>query len=892
MTVLLRAFTDADRSWEQTDCRYSASYKIIARPATAWPDIPMTNRSAALARVTSALSGGRADLAMRECQGLLAADAGDVEASHLYGRSLAALGRRAEAEASFRRALALKPAFVPALVDLGLIRALYADYRGARELLERARAIDAAPAELHFGIGVCDLEAGDLPAAERNFRQAIARRARFTEAHNNLGVVLDRLGRLPRAVECFRRAVALRANFADAQRNLGDALLRLGEANEALQAFAAVVAMQPDNAGAYADLGRAQLTVLDFAAAAVSLERALSLDGKLADCAANLGEARLNLRQPELARIAYQQALSVDRGLAEAHLGLARAAAMRGDRVEALRESRAACELKPGDKRIVLRSAETLQAIGYADTAASVLQQAMVAVSGDADLHDALGDLLAEAGQIEAAREHYERASRLDPKRAHTHLKLGRALETLGSAEEALAPIRRALSLTPGDGAALAALASCAFRVCEWDAARDAVARLRAMTDGIELLPPFLLFSTDLEPGVQADAARRHGTRVLAGASVSTHVPRHGAQRPLRVAYVSPDFREHAVGCSIVGVIEHHDRDRVRPLAVSLARPDASQMGARLRSAFDEFIEAASLSDDDLAEELRAREVDVAVDLAGYTRGARPALFARRVAPLQINYLGYPGSMGCAFMDCIVGDATVIPATDEHLFTERVLRMPHCYLPFDGTRTAGGDCNRAAVGLPDEGLVFCAFNTPFKITREVFTAWMSLLREVPGSVLWLRAARTGTVDRLRAAAAALKIDAERLIFAPHMPQKSAHLARCRLADLFLDTAPYNAHSTAVEMLSAGLPILTCRGRTFAARVGASALAACGLGELVCADLEAYHARALELARSPERLLGIRTRLEQCRSSAPLFDTRRYTGDFENLLASAYHNTME
>jgi len=354
---------------------------------------------------------------------------------------------------------------------------------------------------------------------------------------------------------------------------------------------------------------------------------------------------------------------------------------------------------------------------------------------------------------------------------------------------------------------------------------------------------------------------------------------------------VSPDLREHAVGCSIVGVIEHHDRDRVRSVGVSLGPPDTSAMGTRLRSAFDEFIEAASLSDEELVKEMRDRTIDVAVDLAGYTRGGRPSLFARRLAPLQINYLGYPGSMGGAFMDCIVGDATVIPETDEHLFAERVLRMPHCYLPFDDTRTACGDCDRASAGLPDEGVVFCAFNTPFKITREVFAAWMHLLRHVAGSVLWLRAARDGIVASLRSAAAALEVDPERLIFAPHVAQIGAHLARCRLADLFLDTAPYNAHSTAVEMLSAGLPILSCRGRTFAARVGASALQACGLGELICADLREYQERALELARSPERLLGIRGRLTERRSSAPLFDTARYTSDFENLLASAYRSLL-
>jgi predicted O-linked N-acetylglucosamine transferase (SPINDLY family) len=293
------------------------------------------------------------------------------------------------------------------------------------------------------------------------------------------------------------------------------------------------------------------------------------------------------------------------------------------------------------------------------------------------------------------------------------------------------------------------------------------------------------------------------------------------------------------------------------------------------------------MSSAEVASLLRAREVDIGIDLAGHTLGARPDLFAMRVAPVQVNYLGFPGSSGLDFMDFIIADETVVPGGDESLYTERVARMPHSYLPFDCSRpAAGGGASRASAELPPHGFVFCGFSTSYKISREIFDTWMALLRDVPDSVLWLRRMDAVASENLRSAAALQSVCADRLVFAPFEPNMEAHLTRLALADLFLDTLPYNAHTTAIEALWAGVPVISCRGNKFAGRVGASVLAAAGLPELICSDLTGYRRLAADLAASPGRLLETRARVEQARGTAPLFDTKRYTRDFEEILLGA------
>jgi protein O-GlcNAc transferase len=342
----------------------------------------------------------------------------------------------------------------------------------------------------------------------------------------------------------------------------------------------------------------------------------------------------------------------------------------------------------------------------------------------------------------------------------------------------------------------------------------------------------------------------------------------------MRIAYLSANFHQHAIGYLTAELFERHDRSRFEVIGVSFGIDDKSAQRARIVRAFDQFHDVGMQPDDEVAKLLRRLNVDIAVDLMGHTQLARPQILAHRPAPVQVNYLGYPGTMGAEFMDYVIADPIVLPLDQQPFYAESIVHLPDCYQVNDSKRTiAARTPSRREAGLPEQGFVFCCFNNAWKITKPFFEVWMRLLGAVDGSVLWLLRDNPDTEGNLRQEAQARGIDTARLVLAERLPLED-HLARHRLADLFLDTLPYNAHTTASDALWAGLPVLTCRGLSFAGRVGASLLGAVGLPELVATDLPGYEALALKLATDAPALASIRQKLDRNRLTHPLFDTDR------------------
>jgi predicted O-linked N-acetylglucosamine transferase (SPINDLY family) len=358
--------------------------------------------------------------------------------------------------------------------------------------------------------------------------------------------------------------------------------------------------------------------------------------------------------------------------------------------------------------------------------------------------------------------------------------------------------------------------------------------------------------------------------------------------KKIRIAYLSTDLRSHPVGATIVGPLEHHDKQRFEVTAISIGLDDRSSVRRRIESAVDRFIDATAMSDSAVAKLLRDLEIDVAVDLNGLTGLFRTRIFAHRAAPLQVNYLGYPGTMAAPFIDYIIADKVVIPDENRAFYSEKIAFMPHTYLPCGGRRPISESMtSRTEQGLPEKSFVFTCFNSMHKLLPDLFAAWMRILHAVDGSVLWLPGQFSAVAANLRREAMAQGIAPERLIFARFEKKAEDHLARQRLADLFLDTFPYNAHSTAADALWAGLPLLTCRGNAFQARVAASLLEILDLPELVTTSLAEYEARAITLARDPQALAAIREKLARNRDTGPLFDTPRFTRDLEAVYAQMW-----
>lgn len=353
-----------------------------------------------------------------------------------------------------------------------------------------------------------------------------------------------------------------------------------------------------------------------------------------------------------------------------------------------------------------------------------------------------------------------------------------------------------------------------------------------------------------------------------------------GPHDKIRLGYVSTDFREHATAHLIAELFEVHDRARFEIFAYSLGQDDQSNMRARLAGSFDHFLSCEDHADVETARMIADAEIDILVDLNGFTRGARTNVFAHRPAPIQVNYLGYAGTMAAPYIDYIIGDAITLTNADQAAYSEKLVTLPHCYQPNDRRRFIADDgITRRDWGLPEEQIVFCCFNNSYKILPATFTCWMRILTAVEGSVLWLLADNQTAMQNLRKEAEARQIDPSRLIFAERT-KPAQHLARHRLADLFLDTLPYNGHTTASDALWAGLPVLTQSGKTFAGRVAASLLSAVGLPKLIAQTTEEYERLAIQLATCPDVLAGIKAALAQNRTTAPLFDTVLYARHIE------------
>jgi protein O-GlcNAc transferase len=398
---------------------------------------------------------------------------------------------------------------------------------------------------------------------------------------------------------------------------------------------------------------------------------------------------------------------------------------------------------------------------------------------------------------------------------------------------------------------------------------------------GRPIVTPFTLLGICDDPALQLQCAKNYLDERM---PVRPEPLRSGARNcngRLRIAYLSADFQNHATAYLTAELFELHDRSRFEIAAISFGRDDSNSMRRRLTKAFDQFHDVQASSDRDVAMLIRDLQIDIAVDLKGFTRDARPEILSFRPAPIQVNFLGFPATMGADFMDYIIADRTVLPFDQHRFYPEKVVHLPDCYQPNDSKRSiADRTCTRPEARLPDDGFVFCCFNNNFKITSPVFEAWMRLLVAVPGSVLWLLRDNGDAQANLLHQAQAQGVDPARLVFADRVTL-DAHLARHRLADLSLDTLPYSAHTTASDALWAGVPVLTCKGQAFAGRVAASLLQAVGLPELVTRCLADYEAAALRLATDASYFGAIRRKLEQNRLTHPLFDTDRFRRHIES-----------
>jgi predicted O-linked N-acetylglucosamine transferase (SPINDLY family) len=689
-------------------------------------------------------------------------------------------------------------------------------------------------------------------------------------------------GRLAEAGQLYAQVVSLNPRHADAWHLRGMVFAQLGEPSQALPLVDKALQLQPQNAAMHNTRGNVLLELDRLDEALASYARALALQPAYPEALYNQGNVLKRLDRLDEALASYDRALALRADYAQAYCNrgivlhrLGRFAAARADYDRAL-------ALEPQLAEAYSNRANALMALHQLPAALHDCDTALALRPDYADAHDNRGSVLQDLRRHAEALASHDRALELAPRDADVHLHRGHALKELGRLDEALASFRAAAELAPDRGDHFAVWLSTRMLACDWAKFDDEVATLERLirADRRDAPTPFAVLSLIDAPDLHRMCARAWAREHC---PVATPAPAAGspADGRIRIGYFSADFHTHATTFLMARLFEVHDKARFELIAFSFGPPIDDAMRRRVVAAFDRFVDVSDLTDAEVASLSREWHVDVAVDLKGFTKDARPGIFAHRAAAVQVQYLGYPGTMGVPYIDYVVADATVIPPPERAWYDEKVVWLPHSYQVNDPTRAiAEATPTREAVGLPAEGFVFCCFNNNYKIVPAVFDAWMRILQRVPGSVLWLLEDNALAAANLRREAVARGVDPQRLVFAPRAPLPE-HLARHRLADLFLDTAPYNAHTTASDALWGGLPLLTCMGRSFASRVGASLLRAVGLPELVTESWADYEALAVALATDRRgELDALRARLAANRLTAPLFDAERFARHLE------------
>ena len=717
-----------------------------------------------------------------------------------------------------------------------------------RQARRRAAALTPKAPEALFKAAVAHHQAGDLLQAESAYRAMLRLDRGHAMVWSNLAAILMATGRCTEAIAACGEALAITPDHLNAQINLATAQQKQGDVAAAIETFESVIARHPKRCDVRKSLGSALESIGRVADAIAVYNEMLAIDPEDPDAWTAKAEALRKLERNEDAIVCFAEVVRLrpDDASALSSLGILKALhSLDNDLDVAANLCLRAATLMPNHAPIVNNLGVVLQIRGETDNALLVLRQLTQDHPTFASAHSNIGSVLSAKGRYDEAEDAFLTALSLDPTSSPPQIELTK--------------VRRHL--------------------CDWrfyEADTQTIHRL--IGDGTNFMIVLMASSTSAEEQLvyARGAMAKYNARTVPRGSV---VPADPLRR-LRIGYISADFRDHPVGRLVPDVIALHDRARFEIFGYSLGAGEMVPLRARLALAFDHFIDLDKVSDAEAAARIRDDGIDILVDLTGPTAGSRFDILAQRPAPVQVSFLGLPGTLGADCMDYIIADRLLVPSGHERFYHEQVVRLPHCYQPGDTARQLLSPLpSRADCGLPETGFVFCSFNSPVKITPEVFDTWMRLLHAVDGSVLWLYCKAEKAKRNLLARAIEQGIDADRIVFAGAGPFE-IYLTRMTCADLFLDTFPYAAGATCNDALWVGLPVLTRVGETYVSRMAGSLLATLGLPELITETLEAYEATALRLATDPEALNRLKERLHAARDESPLFDMRRFTAALE------------
>lgn len=821
-----------------------------------------------------------------------------IGAGDLFQRATALhqRGALAEAAAQYQALLAKNPRHAGAIHGLGTIASHQKQHERAIKLIGFAISIDPNNYTYHhnqgsayqaidqlehaissytralelnsnspltwYNRGVAHLESGEPMQAASDFEKAIRLAPAHSQAFFNLGNCYRALKNPARALEAYERSMRLDPADLPARVNRAATLRDLGAFEQAFEAYSEVVQQSPDadsfcNRGTCLQrMGRQTEAIEDF-------NRAIDLNPNLAEAFCNLGIAYRSVGDLPAALVAYERAIEITPSMVEAYC----------------------------NKGVALKEA------GRLEESIRTLKQAVSISPDHPETHGNLGVALQKSKQFGPAIASYNRAIELKPDYVDAHYNLALLHQELNQLEPALEGLEKVLFLKPDYEYLAGTILFTRMRLCDWKNYDAALGRLNnQIVEGEKVSPGFPAVTLIDSPSIQRRVAEiwindkhPYNPRLEPVASSTTGVSESNQAKRgrIRLGYYSADFYNHATSYLMAELFERHNKLEFDLIGFSFGPQASDTMSKRISTAFTEFIDVRAKTDLEIALLSRKLKIDIAVDLKGFTQAQRAGIFSYRAAPIQVNYLGYPGTMGAEYIDYLIADARLVPPDQRINYSEKIVYLPDSYQVNDRKRTISDRLmTREGVGLPATGFVYCCFNNSYKITPSVLDRWCRILLAVQGSVLWVLQDNETAANNLRIEAKNRGFDPQRIVFAPRMALDD-HLARHRLADLFLDTLPCNAHTTASDALWAGLPVLTLPGQTFAGRVGASLLTAIGLPELIAESVQDYESIAVRLGQNPKALAALKTKLARNRETESLFDTDRYTEKLESAFREMY-----
>ncbi|WP_416687864.1 tetratricopeptide repeat protein [Candidatus Pseudothioglobus sp. Uisw_041] len=773
-------------------------------------------------------------------------------------------------------------------------------YQGLRQLetaaehYEKAVIIDPNYYKAHYNLGGVLQDLGKLNASVKSFERALSIMPDYAEAHNNVGNVFKELGQFDNAIMSFRKAIEINPDYFEAHYSLGKIFQDLDNIESAIISYEKVLIIKPDFAELHNNLGVIFQEINEIDSALKYFKNAIRIMPEFAEAYNNLGNVYKELNQPNKAINCYKNLVAINPNFADAHYKLGNILQDMGLLDEAIECYQKALLNKQDHAELYYNIGLIFMQLGDLDASIESFEKAIYIMPDFAQAHNSLGIGLNKVGQVDKALKSYMKALSINPDFAEVYFNLGNLMFDLNRLDQAVLNYEFSLNLKPGIDCNFGNLFHTRMQLCIWDNfSKDLEELIQKINHNEMVIDPFSLSSLTGDSQIQLKNSQTYSKNYIPTNNALSKINNYSNHTKIRIGYFSADFREHPVSDLSAELYELHDRSQFEIYAFSFGPNTLDEMNLRIKAGVDNFYDVQMMSDKDIVTLSRSLEIDIAIDLGGFSANNRARIFSMYLAPIQAGYLGYTYTMGSNFIDYLIADKIVIPKDQQINYSEKIAYLPNCYMANDTKiGVSKNKLTKKDVGLPSESFVFCCFNNYYKINPIVFKSWMAILSKVNSSILWLPDGNTIAMNNLKKEAKNYGINENRLFFAPRLTLKKDHLNRIQLADLFIDTFPFASHTSCSDALRVGLPVLTYIGDSFTARVSSSLLQSVGLPELITTTQDHYESLAIKLATDSEKLKDIKDKLKKNLLTSSLYNAQLFTKQLESVYLDIYDQSQQ